>query len=338
MLLNKIKTDPKSNYTKTFNSWKLDNSDQGIYHYKCLVTAKLDVTVEIPFSLHTLLTEVMEGNKTEDSCADIATHETKITISIKEPAADTDSHKLTLTPDNEVIITDVNALLALFIVLKCYPTTWKNDFFWDAWLAVAIQLYVQGNFQTEKEVFPTLWMDRKGIFLAESQVAPKNVRCLLLGQDPVSDNDPSSCKATGIAFHNIGNNNTSIKNMGKYYKLDCSNDKPREHCQNGILMVNMIRCIFVKSKSVSGNDFKIAWTAYTLRLANYFNKQLEGSNIIVFCKSPYNPCLVEKYLPKVVSPEKFMHVHHPCRVWMGENRKDKDVEKVAKCLERLQLN
>ena len=37
-------------------------------------------------------------------------------------------------------VTDVQVLLALVVTLKCYPDEWQKLFFWDAWLAITIQL------------------------------------------------------------------------------------------------------------------------------------------------------------------------------------------------------
>ena len=340
---------------KPFALWQAEQSN----HYKCLDTTELDIIVEIPSSLYTLLTKAMEGTKTEESCAHIATHKIKITIYIKTAtkgpaAADNQDQvidavgKLTLNNDTDVhtdlvmdeAITDVNALLALVIVFKCYPDAWKELFFWDAWLAVAVQLCIQGRFGNI-EVFPTLWMDSQGIFFAEKHVDPEKVRCLLFGQDPVPKSSQLQVydlrKATGIAFHNIGNENSSISNMGKYYGLDCSDDNPIKHCEKGILIVNMIRCIFENDRSMDENEFRKAWTAYTLKLANHFDKSKQVSKIIVFCKSAYKPCLATKYLPKVVSKEKFMEVPHPSKVWNNELYRDApettdDVKEVAKYL------
>ena len=351
-LRKQIKAHPASNLSCTpfdHNSWqKVPNcgDQEGIYHYNCLNTAALDIIVEIPSSLYALLTEAMQAtnNKTEMSCKQIATHRIKCTIKTKKAAGDTSVSQVTnelaelkLNPnDVDANITDVNALLALIIVLKCYPKDWKSLFFWDAWLAITIQLFVLGNPQNTNEVFPTLWMDWQGVFFAESQVSPEKVKCLLLGQDPVPKHFPvpGMRKATGIAFHNIGNNNPSVFNMDKHYKLDCSDDKPITHCSRGILIVNMIRCIFKDSNSMSQNIFRIAWTLYTLKLAHHFSQQEKVSKIIVFCLSPYQPDLAYKYLPKVVSSQKFMHVHHPSRV--RKHPGDQDVIIVAEYLKGLQ--
>ena len=118
-----------------------------------------------------------------------------------------------------VTVTDVNALLALVVVVKYYPEPWY-EFFWDAWLAVTIQLCILGRKElNDRELFPCLWMNIKGVFYAESQVNPEDVKCVLMGQDPVSKNTSSMSlhalrNATGIAFHNIGDNNPSIEKMG----------------------------------------------------------------------------------------------------------------------------
>ena len=132
--------------------------------------------------------------------------------------------------------TNVQAILALVIVLTCYPEEWWDEFLWDAWLAVTIQLgllrKIDGNNNPGNEVFPCLWM--KQVFLTERLVgSPKKVYCLLMGQDPVYEENTRKDiylshlrAATGIAFHNIGDRNKSIEGMTTHYGLDCTGDWP----------------------------------------------------------------------------------------------------------------
>ena len=37
-------------------------------------------------------------------------------------------------------ITSIQAVITLVVVIKCLPLSLWNDFIWDAWLAVTIQL------------------------------------------------------------------------------------------------------------------------------------------------------------------------------------------------------
>ena len=123
------------------------------------------------------------------------------------------------------MVSDTQALVALAIVLKCYPETWRQHFFWDAWLAITMQLGVS----TGKIIFPCVWM--RHIFDAERLVSPEDVQYLLFGKDPVSKASQSSPNsnpkiATGIAFHAVGNDNPSINGMKTRYGLDCDDDNP----------------------------------------------------------------------------------------------------------------
>ena len=77
-------------------------------------------------------------------------------------------------------INDVQALVALAIVLKCYPESWRQKFFWDAWLAITMQLCLSGGFRG-KLTFPCVWM--KQAFDIERLVSPEHVQHLLFGKD-----------------------------------------------------------------------------------------------------------------------------------------------------------
>ena len=180
-------------------------------------------------------------------------------------------------------------------------------------------------------------MTKKGVFYAESLVGdPKNVQYLLLGQDPVraSSYRSNPRKATGIAFHNIGDDNPSITGM-KAYQLDCKGNKPEEYCEKGLLLVNMVRCIFQGSKSMEENICHLAWTAYTLKLAHYFGT-CNKKYVMVFCKSErFSPRLTDEYLPKVVPGERLLHVPHPSRIYSyvthykNDNEKMKPIKRVT---------
>ena len=155
------------------------------------------------------------------------------------------------------------------VVLKCYPREWQQYFFWDVWLAVTIQLNELQYVQVD-EVFPTLWM--KQIFYPEKLVkSPDRVHCLIMGQDPVSTtyNDNILRGGTGVAFHNTNENSVirSIENMSSKYRLDCTGDWPIQYCNDGIVLVNMVRCIPKNGYSMTGYCFYNSWLVYSLKLA-----------------------------------------------------------------------
>ena len=199
-------------------------------------------------------------------------------------------------------VTDVQTLLALVVVLKCYPEGWWDNFFWDAWLAVTIQLNL---LETNNEPFPCLWM--KDVFRAEKLVeTPERVRCLIMGQDPVGRGDASYLrKATGIAFHKIGDRNPSILGMRQKYGLDCSGEKPIQHCKDGKLLVNMIRCIPLGAWSMNNNPFYDAWFVYSLKLANYFGEN--NKPVVVTCNRNYSPSLMKYILQVNPQAERVQH-------------------------------
>lgn len=225
-------------------------------------------------------------------------------------------------------VTDVQGLLALVVVLKCQPPSWR-DLIWDAWLAVTIQWYLLEN---DKEVFPCQWM--KQIFYADTLVNLKDLKCLLLGQDPVSTPNETTDlmdlrKATGIAFHGIGNDNSSIEGMKEHYGINCFDDGPIDLCKDGRFLVNMIRTIGIKDWSVSNNSCRGAWIAYTLKLAHYLSKK--GKPVIVFCKFP--AALPATYMPTVCVDPNLTSVPHPAYV---DPDKDKDdMDKVKEILSNL---
>ena len=190
-------------------------------------------------------------------------------------------------------VTDVQAILALAVVLKSYPLDWQRCFFWDAWLAVTIQLsllkevFRNGELRDDdsydkcpnvfnnSEVVPCSWMHK--IFQAEQLIrSPENVRGILMGLDPINKvghyGRSVLHKTSGIAFHNVGDTNASIRGMNTKYSLNCNGDNPKNYCQtNGLLMVNMIRCIYIHDLSVTqrGNICRDAWIHYTVKLTKY---------------------------------------------------------------------
>ena len=199
----------------------------------------------------------------------------------------------------EGTVSDAQALVAMVITLSCYPEQWHQEFFWDAWLTVTIQLCVLANAQPDKTTFPCLWM--KHIFDAERMVSPKYVQYLLFGKDPISNTHTyglnTLCKASGIAFHAIGNDNPSIQGMKTKYGLDCDGDNPMKYCHDGLLMVNLIRCICEDDESLGKNSCCGAWIAYTLKIIHYFSRKNKPVIVLTMDSS----VLPEIYIPAVCS-------------------------------------
>ena len=202
------------------------------------------------------------------------------------------------------LVNDSQALVALAIVLKCYPGSWRSLFFWDAWLAIIMQLCLSAG----KIVFPCMWMSQ--VFDAERLVNPEHVRYLLFGKDPVSKTHTYAlsklCKATGIAFHAIGDDNPSITGMKAHYGLDCGGNNPKQYCKDGLLMVNLIRCIGKNDSSLNKNSCRNAWIAYTLKLISHFS--YANKPVIVLTKS-VTP-LTAIYIP-VVCDTCLVRAPHP---------------------------
>lgn len=186
-------------------------------------------------------------------------------------------------------VSNLQALLALVVVLKCYPRKWQQDFFWDAWLAVTIQL---NQLQKDVEVFPCLWI--KQIFYPERLVqSPDRVRCLIMGQDPVSNYGKKYTEdilrgGTGVAFHNTNENSgiPSITKMTDQFGLNCTGDWPIQYCTDGIVLVNMVRCIPRNSGSMTRNLFYKSWFVYSLKLAMCFGNPRKP--IVIMCNTYYN--------------------------------------------------
>ena len=158
-------------------------------------------------------------------------------------------------------------------------------------------------------MFPSLWM--KQVFLAERLVDfPQKVQCLIMGQDPAckeSSNNLSNLRsATGVAFHNIGDDHSSIVGMNEKYDLDCTGDKPIQYCRDGLLLVNMIRCIPKDSKSMDANPYHDAWFVYSLKLAKYCGEH--NKPVVVMCNMDFKPDLLSSI--KTVN-DKAKRVQHP---------------------------
>ena len=156
--------------------------------------------------------------------------------------------------------------------MKCYPPKWWQYFFWHAWLAVTIQL---GLLEPQDEIFPCQWLQQ--IFYAEQLLkSPKNIQCVIMGHDPVSKPSQKNKiqnmrRATGIAFHKVGNKNKSIQGM-KIYGLNCDDANPKLYSEDGLFMVNMIRCIAILDETMNGNTCYDAWFVYTVKLSEYFGE------------------------------------------------------------------
>ena len=287
---------------------------------------ELEVTVEVSESLTQLLHGAVDEayNPQKD----------KGYIKIKIFSYKVDSSQVNqlsaAPPDSEIIpfsckVTDVQALLALAITLKCYPNEWRQYLFWDAWLAVTIQLglleTVDSN-NPNNEVFPCQWI--KQVFYAERLVKnPDRVYCVIMGQDPdCNEDDENSLSelraSTGVAFHKI--EDLSIKGITNQYGLDCTDDWPKNYCKDGILLVNMIRCIPLNSQSMTKNCFYDAWFTYTLKISEYFGKT--DIPVLVMCDNSLSPNLV-KYILTVNSKAK--KVQHPANISNSADiEKDRD--------------
>ncbi|XP_065893683.1 uncharacterized protein [Dysidea avara] len=191
----------------------------------------------------------------------------------------------------------LQAIIALVVTIRCYPAGWKRYFFWDAWLAVTIQLGLLKK-SPKGEVFPCVWMAK--VFDAERFIGfPEQVNFLIMGQDPISKDSRSQDinlstlrSATGIAFHNV--DLRSAVRMTTKYGLDCKDDKPIQHCKDGTLMVNMIRCIPRNSQSMASYPFYDAWYVYSLKMAKYFGEHQKP--VAVMCNKKCESDLVKHIL------------------------------------------
>lgn len=221
--------------------------------------------------------------------------------------------------DDEV--TDAQVLVALAIVLKSYPEKWQQaGFFWDAWLAVTLQLCSLPP--DNNVIFPCMWI--KQLFETERYLDnPGEVKVLLFGMDPVSDTENYGlqrlCQATGVAFHAVGNDNPSIKGMKTHYGLDCDDDNPIAYCQKGLMMVNMIRCIGECDDSLTNNSCYRAWIAYTLRIIHYFSSCPRSKPVLVLTASW--SALTKMYIPRVCEGQ-YVQTSHPSVREISERYQD----------------
>jgi len=62
---------------------------------------------------------------------------------------------------------------------------------------------------------------------------------------------------TGITFYNNGDDQPYIVEMSVKYDLDCTGDKPKQNFKDTTLLVNMVQCIPIDSKSMAGNPYTI---------------------------------------------------------------------------------
>ena len=209
----------------------------------------------------------------------------------------------------EGTVNDSQALVALAIILSCYPEQWYQNFFWDAWLAVTIQLCLSADLKQDKMIFPCMWM--KHVFDVERLVSPRQVKYILFGQDPLSKTHAYTlnqlCKTTGIAFHAVGNDNPAIQGMKMHYGLDCDGDNPMKYCHDGLLMVNLIRSIGEDDEPLSKNSFRGAWVAYTLKIMHHFSRKDKPVIILTTASS----VLPEIYVP-IVCNGNYVQAPGPC--------------------------
>ena len=169
-------------------------------------------------------------------------------------------------------------------------------------------------------IFPCIWI--KQIFEAERYLQnPENVKLLLFGLDPPSTSGKTKeskvrdqtkfrhlCNATGIAFHGISGN-SSINGMKTRYELNCDGSNPIKFCKNGLLMVNLIRCIVEFEEASVKNSCYRAWIAYTLKIMHYFSSSSRNKPVIVLSVST-NP-LTKIYIPKVCKDGIYVAAPHP---------------------------
>ena len=205
-------------------------------------------------------------------------------------------------------VNDAQALVALAVVLKCYPEKWRQIFFWDAWLAVTLQLCTLPD---DMYIFPCVWI--KQVFESERYLQnPLDVKHLLFGIDPVSKTYSYDleilCRATGVAFHAVGNDNPSIEGMKTHYGLDCDDDNPIKHCKDGLLLVNMVRCIRENDRSLTNNSCRRAWIAYTLRIIHHFSSAPRKKPVMVLTSS--SSAMTKLYIPKVCEGD-YVQGPHP---------------------------
>ena len=208
------------------------------------------------------------------------------------------------TSDHKV--TDIQALLALVVIIKCYPVKWQEEFFWDAWLAVTIQL---GLLKRDNEVFPCQWL--KEVFYAERLIKdPSELVSVIMGQNPVSQAHEKKLwrlrGATGVAFHRIGNGNASIRGMTEKYKVDCTWNMPVDYCIGGTLLVNMIRCIQINDETMRKNSCYDAWVIYTVKIAKYIAEYPVSRYLLIASKDDSE---LVKYIKAV--NENCYQVRHP---------------------------
>ena len=357
LIVNAGKSDPSSEVIGFLNSYLKENaSDLSVDNLSAQLSDKLrgvKLIVDIPDSLIEVLKAGINGTYKPDQTVGNK-HKVSVVLHIPKPDgtiytatgsdmtkqipylkynhADQFSISFKMKDLKETVfdgeVTDIQGLLALVVTLKCQPLSWRR-LLWDAWLAVAIQWNL---LEDNKEVFPCQWM--KQMFYADSLVALKDVKCLLLGQDPVSTPNETTDltdlrKATGIAFHGIGNDNSSIEGMKEHYGINCFDDGPIDLCKSGQLLVNMIRTIGIKDWSVSNNSCRGAWIAYTLKLANFLTRK--GKPVIVFCKFP--AALPAMYMPTASFEPNLTRVPHPA--YVDPDKDKEDIEAVKEILSNL---
>ena len=225
------------------------------------------------------------------------------------------------------MVNDAQVLIALVIVLKCYPPQWRQNFFWDAWLAVTIQLCLSAKLGPDKVTFPCVWM-RQAFDAERLAMSPERVQHLLFGKDPVSKTSTYGlnelCKATGIAFHAVGDDNPSIKGMKTHYGLNCDGDNPKQYISSGLFMVNLIRCIGENDESLSRNSCRGAWIAYTLKIIHHFS--CKHKPVMVFTTA--SSALPEIYIPAVCSGD-IVRVPHPSAPPEGTSDNQRNINKVC---------
>ena len=147
--------------------------------------------------------------------------------------------------------------------MKCYPTGWRDHFFWGVWLAITIQLGLLKKVDS-CSTFDTLcrlWIYE--VFYAEQLIeSPEKVHCLLIVNDLPTTNGK-------ISYIEISRNSqqsilipTTLMNTDDGIKY-CS--------KAGVILVNMDCRTHIDHRLMenSTRNYSHAWYCYILRLVKY---------------------------------------------------------------------
>jgi len=188
-----------------------------------------------------------------------------ITVTIDQNSPETQYNQLSKETKDRVFnfsstVTDLQAILSLVITIKCLPDGWKEHFFWDAWLAITIQLgllkQIQGQNSTN-EVFPCLWV--KEVFYEERKYSsPDKLPCLIMGTSPCS-------KGQNLPILRVAEIDFDDSLMNVTYNQKFKDEK--------YMRCNMVRCIGKEDMSMEESTYYDAWVVYTVKLAKYLGEK-----------------------------------------------------------------